>query len=101
MPDTPSASTAVFNAPEVTICTMGWTPGDRYCDLCGETVKQYNELVTLKRDSREGGSADICRACVSRPIAALLARMDDPMPRRPVRRSAVTRRSSLLERLFG
>lgn len=102
MSDTPGVRYRSARGLEVTISAMGWTPGDRYCDLCGETVTQYSELVTLNRDGGyEGhGSAEVCRACVNRPISALLARMDDPMPRRPVRRPA-PRRSGLWERLFG
>lgn len=100
IPDTPSVRYLRVRHLEVTISTMGWTPGDHYCDLCGETVTKYNELVTLKRESYPGhGSAEVCSACLNRPISALLARIDDPMPRRPVRRP--TRNPSLWDRLFG
>lgn len=80
---------------------MGCRPGDRYCDLCGEIAAQPDELVTLTRDSYEGGRAEICRACRRRPIADLVALMDDPMHQvRPVSRPSATRNFSVWDRLF-
>ena len=98
----PSASCNYVECPEATIFVMGWTPGDHYCDLCGAVTKQYGELVKLARESGEGGSAEVCSACLSRPIADLVAVLVDPARRaRPATRRVPARSTSMWERLFG
>jgi len=80
---------------------MGWTPGDHHCDLCGAIITQDDELVALTCEDREGGHAEICRSCTRRPIADLLALMDDPTRRaRPASRPISTRNFTSWEGLF-
>lgn len=84
---------------EITIVSMGFTPGDRYCDLCGAIAASFGELTQLSHDGPGGGAAEICRACERRPIGDLLALMADPSRRaRPANRRASTRGPSMWER---